>query len=190
MVDFKEDIGKALETIRKGGIILYPTDTIWGLGCDATNAAAVKRIYEIKQRKDSKSMLVLLENPNFILSYIEEMPEVAWDLIEFAEKPTTIIYDKAKNLAPNLIAADGSIGIRITREAFTQHLLQRMRKPLVSTSANISGQPSPINFASISEEIKSKVDYIVQYRQDETTTPPPSSIIKLGVSGLIQIIRK
>lgn len=190
MIDFKEDINKALETVRKGGIILYPTDTIWGIGCDATNVASVKKIYEIKQREDSKSMLVLLENPNFILSYIEEMPEVAWDVIEFAEKPTTIIYDNAKNLAPNLIASDGSIGIRITREAFTQQLLQRMRKPLVSTSANISGQPSPLNFASISEEIKNKVDYIVQYRQDETTTPPPSSIIKLGVSGLIQIIRK
>jgi len=190
MIDFKEDISNALETLRKGGIILYPTDTIWGIGCDATNAAAVERIYTLKQRHDSKSMLVLLENPNLIASYVEEMPEVAWDLIEFAEKPTTIIYDKAKNLASALIAEDGSIGIRITREAFTMQLIQRFRKPLVSTSANLSGKPSPVNFSSVSDEIKSKVDYIVCYRQEELITPPPSSIIKLGVSGLIQIIRK
>jgi L-threonylcarbamoyladenylate synthase len=190
MIDFREDINQALDALRKGGIILYPTDTIWGIGCDATNAEAVKRVYDIKQREDSKSMLVLLENPNLILSYIEEMPEVAWDLIEFAEKPTTIIYDRAKNLAKNLIAEDGSIGIRITKEAFTQQLIQRFRKPLVSTSANISGQPSPQNFDSISDEIKSKVDYIVNYRQEEVSNPAPSGIIKLGVSGLIQIIRK
>jgi L-threonylcarbamoyladenylate synthase len=189
MVDFRDDINNAIETLRKGGIILYPTDTIWGIGCDATNALAVKKVYEIKQREDSKSMLVLLENPNLILSYIEEMPDVGWDLIEFSEKPTTFIYDRAKNLATNLIAPDGSIGIRITREEFTQNLIKRFRKPLVSTSANISGQPSPGCFREISDEIKSKVDYIVSYRQDETTSPQPSSIIKLGASGLIQIIR-
>lgn len=189
MEDFNDDILKALEVLRKGGIILYPTDTIWGIGCDATNAAAVKRVYDIKQREDSKSMLVLMENPNLMLGYIEEMPEVAWDLIEFAEKPTTIIYDGAKNLAANLIAADGSIGIRITKEAFTQKLIQRFRKPIVSTSANISGQPSPQNFSEISEEIKLKVDYVVSYRQGEKENPAPSSIIKLGVSGLIKILR-
>ena len=190
MEDFREDIQNALEVLRKGGLILYPTDTIWGIGCDATNAAAVKRVYELKQREDSKSMLVLMENPNLILGYIEEMPEVAWDLIDFAEKPTTIIYDNAKNLARNLIAEDGSIGIRITKEAFTQDLIRRFRKPLVSTSANISGQPSPGNFNEISEAIKSKVDYVVKYRQHEKTNPAPSSIIKLGTSGLIEIIRK
>ncbi len=190
MESFDEDVVNALKVLKDGGIILYPTDTIWGIGCDATNAEAVKRVYEIKQREDSKSMLVLLENPNFILSYIDEMPEVAWDLIEFAVKPTTIIYDKAKNLPKNLIAEDGSIGIRITKEAFTTKLLQRFRKPLVSTSANISGQSSPQNFSEISEEIKSKADYIVKYRQDEATNPAPSSIIKLGVSGLIKIIRE
>lgn len=190
MNDFHDDIVKALETLKRGGIILYPTDTIWGIGCDATNHNAVKRVYEIKQREDSKSMLVLLENPNFILSYIDEMPDVAWNLIEFAEKPTTIIYDKAKNLPVNLIASDGSIGIRITKEPFTQQLIQRFRKPIVSTSANISGQPSPANFSEISDEIKSKVDYIVRYRQDEKTNPEPSSIIKLGSSGLIRILRE
>jgi len=187
---FDDDVVNALKVLREGGVILYPTDTIWGIGCDATNAAAVKRVYEIKQREDSKSMLVLLENPNFILSYIEEMPEVAWDLIDFSVKPTTIIYDNAKNLAPNLVAEDGSIGIRITKEAFTSKLLQRFRKPLVSTSANISGQPSPQKFDDISEELKSKVDYIVKYRQEEQTNPAPSSIIKLGTSGLIKIIRE
>ena len=190
MIDFGADIRNALEVLRKGGVILYPTDTIWGLGCDAINAEAVQRIYEIKKRHDSKSMLVLLENPNLILSYIEEMPEVAWDLIELAEKPTTIIYDKAKNLAKNLVADDGSIGIRISNEAFTQQLIQKFRKPLVSTSANISGSPSPQNFAEISDEIKSQVDYIVAYRQEETTNPTPSGIIKLGASGLIKIIRE
>jgi L-threonylcarbamoyladenylate synthase len=188
--DFHDDIVNALETLKRGGVILYPTDTIWGIGCDATNASAVKKVYEIKQREDSKSMLVLLENPNLIVSYIDEMPDVAWDLIEFAEKPTTIIYDKAKNLPLNLIAEDGSIGIRITRELFTQQLIQRFRKPVVSTSANLSGQTSPGNFSEISEEIKSKVDYIVGYRQNEKTNPEPSSIIKLGSSGLIKILRK
>lgn len=190
MEDFYEDIVQALEVLRKGGVILYPTDTIWGIGCDATNAEAVKRIYEIKNREDSKSMLVLLENPNLILGYIEEMPEVAWDLIDFAEKPTTIIYDGAKNLASNLIAEDGSIGIRITKEAFTQKLIQRFRKPIVSTSANISGEPSPMNFSEISEEIKAKVDYIVSYRQGEKANPSPSSIIKLGATGLFKILRQ
>lgn len=190
MTDFSADIRNAIEVLRKGGVILYPTDTIWGIGCDATNEEAVQRIYEIKNRHDSKSMLILLENPNLILSYIEEMPDVAWDLIDFAEKPTTIIYDKAKNLAKNLIADDGSIGIRISNEAFTQQLIQKFRKPLVSTSANISGSSSPLYFAEISDEIKSKVDYIVTYRQEETTKSTPSSIIKLGASGLIKIIRE
>ena len=190
MDDFSEDIRRCLDVLKSGGIILYPTDTIWGIGCDATNAKAVQKIYEIKQREDAKSMLVLLENPNLILGYVDEMPEVAWDLIEFSEKPTTIIYDKAKNLADNLIAEDGSIGIRITKEEFTQKLIQRFRKPIVSTSANISGKPSPQCFAEISAEIKAKVDYIADYRQRETKNPAPSSIIKLGVSGLIKIIRE
>lgn len=189
-MDYHEDLKKALDVLHNGGIILYPTDTIWGIGCDATNVEAVKRIYELKQREDSKSMLVLLENPNRITSYVDEMPEVAWDLIEFAEKPTTIIYDGAKNLANNLIAEDGSVGIRITTEAFTQNLIQRFKKPIVSTSANISGQPSPQNFSEIAEEIKESVDYVVQFRQEETKNPAPSSIIKLGVSGEIKILRK
>ncbi|MCX6238107.1 MAG: L-threonylcarbamoyladenylate synthase [Bacteroidia bacterium] len=187
---FVEDLVKAVEVLRSGGIILYPTDTIWGVGCDATNPVAVRRIYEIKQRQDTKSMLVLMENPNLLNSYIAEVPEIAWELIEVADSPLTIIYPGAKNLAANLLAPDGSVGIRITTEAFTQQLIQRFRKPLVSTSANISGQKSPLNFVEINDEIKKSVDYIVKFRQDDLTRSNPSGIIKLGVGGQIEIIRK
>ena len=185
----KEDLKNALQVLRNGGVILYPTDTIWGLGCDATNADAVKRIFEIKQRVDSKSMLVLMENPNMLSAYIKEVPEVAWELIEVTDKPLTIIYPGAKNFAPNLIGEDGTIGIRITTETFTEHLIQQFRRPIVSTSANLSGKPSPQNFDQIGEEILTAVDYVVQYRQDETAKSKPSSIIKLGLGGQIQIIR-
>lgn len=189
-ISFADDIAKAVEVLRSGGIILYPTDTIWGIGCDATNPVAVNRIYEIKKRQDTKSMLVLMENPNLLTSYIAEVPEIAWELIEVADTPLTIIYPRAKNLATNLLATDGSIGIRITNEAFTQQLIQRFRKPVVSTSANISSQKSPQNFAEISDEIKKSVDYIVGFRQDDTSRSNPSGIIKLGVGGQIEIIRK
>ncbi len=184
-----EDLKKALEVLNKGGIILYPTDTVWGIGCDATNEEAVKRIYDIKQREDSKSMLVLLDKAPKLGNYIAEIPELAWDLIEMADKPTTIIYDGAKNLAKNLVAEDGSIGIRITSEAFTQKLIERFKKPIVSTSANISGEPTPKTFVEIDEKIKAAVDYVVVYRQEETSLPAPSSIIKLAVNGEIKIIR-
>ncbi len=186
----QEDIKKALEVLKNGGIILYPTDTIWGIGCDATNQEAVKRIYQIKKREDSKSMLVLMENPALLDRYVDEVPDVAWDLVEIATTPLTVIYPKAKNLAQNLIAADGSIGIRFTKEEFTSQLLRRFRRPLVSTSANISGEKSPAFFDQISEEIKEKVDYVVEYRQDDTSEAKPSSIIKLGPGGEIDIIRK
>ncbi len=185
-----DDLKKAVEILKKGGIILYPTDTIWGIGCDATNPEAVKRIYEIKKREDSKSMLVLMENPALLERYVEEVPEVAWDLIEISTTPLTVIYPGAKNLAHNLIANNGSIGIRFTKEKFTSQLLQRFRRPLVSTSANISGEKSPAFFDQISEEIKSQVDYIVEYRQNDTSPAQPSSIIKLGPGGQIEIIRK
>lgn len=186
----QDDIIKALDVLHNGGIILYPTDTIWGIGCDATNENAVKRIYDIKKRADSKSMLVLMENVNLIERYVREVPEIAYDLIELSEKPVTIIYDGAKNIAPNLIAEDGSVGIRISQEMFTQRLIQRFKKPIVSTSANISGQASAAFFEEISEEIKNAVDYVVQYRQDDKTPHEPSSIIKLSAGGQIQIIRK
>ncbi len=187
---FHDDLIKAIEVLRSGGIILYPTDTIWGIGCDATNPAAVKRVYEIKQREDVRSMLILMENPNLLSSYVSEVPEIAWDLIDVADAPLTIIYPGAKNLAPNLSAPDGSIGIRITNEPFTQQLIQRFRKPVVSTSANISGQKSPRNFSEVSDEIKSSVDYIVVYRQDDFSRSNPSGILKLGIGGQIEVIRK
>src|ERR1035437_10017283 len=189
-ISFADDIAKAVEILRSGGIILYPTDTIWGIGCDATNTTAVKHIYEIKKRQDTKSMVVIMENLNLLTSYIVEVPEIAWELIEVAAAPLTIIYPRAKNLAHNLLAADGSIGIRITNEAFTQQLIQRFRKPIVSTSANISGQKSPQNFAEISDEIKQSVDYIVGFRQDDRSKSNPSGIIKLGIGGQVEIIRK
>ena len=184
------DLKKAVEILKTGGIILYPTDTIWGIGCDATNEKAVQRIYEIKKRQDSKSMLVLMENPALLERYVDDVPEVAWDLVEISITPLTVIYPNAKNLAANLIAADGSIGIRFTKETFTGQLLQRFRKPLVSTSANISGEKPPAFFDEISEEIKKQVDYIVEYRQDDATPAQASSIIKLGPGGKIDIIRK
>lgn len=185
-----DDIKKALEVLKQGGVILYPTDTIWGIGCDATNPETVKRIYDIKKRADSKSMLVLMENPALLERYVEEVPEVAWDLVEISTTPLTVIYPGAKNLANNLVAEDGSIGIRFTSEKFTAQLLQRFRKPLVSTSANISGEKSPAFFEEISNEVKKQVDYIVEYRQEDTTPAQPSSIIKLGSGGQIDIIRK
>lgn len=185
----QNDINKALEILNSGGVILYPTDTIWGIGCDATNPEAVKRVYEIKNREDSKSMLVLMENPNRLTSYVEEVPEIAWDLIDANDQPMTLIYPGAKNLASNLISSDGTIGIRITEEEFTMKLIQRFKKPIVSTSANRSGDPSPKNFHEIAEEIKNSVDYVVEYRQDDTTEAKASSIIKIGLGGEIQIIR-
>ncbi len=184
------DIKQALEVLRNGGVILYPTDTIWGLGCDATNEKAVQRVYEIKKRSDSKSMLVLLDSPAKLQAYVSEVPDMAWDLIELSEKPLTIVYPDAKNLAKNLVAEDGSVGIRITKEAFSKQLCEIFRLPIVSTSANISGTPSPMFFSEISPEIISQVDFVVGYRQDDKGTSAPSSIIKLGVGNQIQIIRE
>lgn len=188
--DFREDIRKACEVMQKGGIILYPTDTIWGIGCDATNPEAVKRVYDIKKRVDSKAMLVLVDSTVKVDFYVADVPTVAWDLIDFTTKPLTIIYDSARNLADNLLAEDGSVGIRVTNEEFSKQLCFRFRKAIVSTSANISGQPSPANFSEISKEIKQAADYIVSYRQDETSHPKPSSIIKLGKGGEVKIIRE
>ena len=185
----KEEVRKACEVLKNGGIILYPTDTIWGIGCDATNEAAVKQVYELKRREDSKAMLVLLDDVGKLASYVE-VPDVAYELLEVSDKPMTIIYPNAKNLAKNLIAQDRTIGIRITSEAFTKALLYRFRKPIVSTSANISGESSPKCFAEISDAVKSADDYVVDFRQKETSNSAPSSIIKLGVGGEIQIIRK
>ena len=186
----REDIQKACEVLQKGGVILYPTDTVWGIGCDATNEEAVKRVYEIKRRADSKAMLVLVDSDVKVDFYVKDVPEVAWDLIQYATKPLTVIYDDARNLAPNLIGEDGSVGIRVTSEEFSKQLCFRFRKAIVSTSANISGEPSPASFSEIQDEIKQAVDYIVEYRQDEPAGAKPSSILKLGRGGLIKIIRE
>jgi len=185
-----DDIKAAAEVLQKGGVILYPTDTIWGIGCDACNEEAVKKVYAIKNRVDSKSMLVLMENVALLDRYVDEVPEIAFDLIELTEKPMTIIYDGAKNLAKNLIAEDGSIGIRITTEAFSSELIRRFKRPIVSTSANISGNPSPSCFAEIDSKVIEAVDYVVKFRQDDVQKAVPSSIMKLGRGGEIKIIRE
>ena len=172
-----------------GGLILYPTDTIWGIGCDATNEEAVRRVYELKRRSDHKAMLLLMDSSAKLNYYVQEVPDVAWDLIELADSPLTVIYSGARNVAPNLLAEDGSVGIRITQEEFSHKLCERFRKPLVSTSANVSGEPSPANFSEISATIKAGVDYIVRCRQDDLSKAAPSHIIKLGAGGLVKIIR-
>ena len=186
----EEDIKNAVETLRKGGVILYPTDTVWGIGCDATNEEAVRRIYEIKHRDDSKAMICLVDNPNRIQRYVRNIPEVAWDLFELSTKPTTIILDGAANLARNLIAEDGSIAIRVTSEEFSKQLCYKFQKALVSTSANISGQPTAQNYRDISPEILNAVDYVCWTRRQEHKPHQPSSIIKLTENGEVTIIRK
>ena len=185
-----EDIKKACEVMAAGGIILYPTDTIWGIGCDATNEKAVQRVYELKRRTDNKAMLVLMDSEAKLDRYVSDVPDIAWDLISVSDKPLTIIYSSAKNLATNLLGADGSVGIRITNEEFSKKLCERFRKPLVSTSANVSGEPSPANFSEVSEVIKEGVDYIVSYRQDDMSKDAPSGIIKFGAGGIVQVIRE
>lgn len=185
----KDDLQNTLLTLRAGGLILYPTDTVWGIGCDATNERAVQQIFTLKQRSDVKSLLLLVESEGRLVSYIEKMPDLAWDLIAMSDKPISIIYDNAKNLAPSVIAEDGSVGIRVCNEPFVKALLQQFRKPIVSTSANLSGKLTPQIFAEISQDIKNGVDYIVKYRQEDTNLSISSSIIKLKNNGEIKIIR-
>lgn len=186
----QEDIRKAIDVMRRGGIILYPTDTIWGIGCDATNAEAVSKVYQIKQRADAKALITLVDSEAKVEAYVQDVPPMAWDLIDNSQKPLTIIYDHPRYLAPNLLAPDGSAAIRITREPFSQQLCLQFRRPIVSTSANISGQPSPQTFADISDEIRQAVDYICTSRQQERQPAQPSSIIKLSEGNVIKIIRK
>ncbi len=185
----KAEVKKSLAVLKNGGVILYPTDTVWGLGCDATNPEAVRKIYEIKKRADSKTMILLVDLEARLSTYVKEIPEQAWPLIEFTDKPLTIVYDGARNLPPELIAEDGSIAIRVTNDEFCKNLIGVLRKPLVSTSANISGSPTPAIYQEVSEEIRSSVDYVVNWRKDDRQRHAPSSIIKLQKGGLIQIIR-
>lgn len=185
-----DDIKNAVDVLRKGGIILYPTDTVWGIGCDATNADAVAKIYKIKRREETKAMICLVDSEARLQRYVREVPAVAWDLFELADKPTTVILDGAVNLASNLIAEDGSIALRITRENFSRELCYRFQKALVSTSANISGQPAADNFRDIAPEIIEAVDYVCFSRRQEHKPHTPSSIIKLALDGEVKIIRK
>lgn len=184
-----DDIKAAVECMRKGGVILYPTDTVWGIGCDATNAEAVAKIYKIKKREESKAMICLVDSDNRIQRYVRNVPDVAWDVMNLATSPTTVILDGADGLASNLIAEDGSIAMRITQEEFSKELCYRMQKPVVSTSANISGEPTAQNYSDISEEIINSVDYVCRSRRNEHQPHKPSSIIKLKSNGEVTIIR-
>ena len=186
---FHVDIKKSLEILRRGGVILYPTDTVWGIGCDATNRIPVERIYAVKQRSEARTMLTLVDGWDMLADYMDDVPDIAVQLMEETAKPLSIIYPKAKNLASNLIAQDGSIGIRVVREPFCQQLIKAFGKPVVSTSANISGKPTPGTFNEISDEIKEAVDYIVRWRQDDRQPATTSSIIQLEVDGSYRVIR-
>ena len=186
----QKDIRTAVQTLRQGGLILYPTDTIWGIGCDASNEEAVRRIFQLKRREDSKAMICLVDSADRMQRYLRQVPDVAWDLVEFAEKPLTLILDGATGLAPSLIAEDGSVGLRVTKENISHELCYRYQRAIVSTSANISGEPSPACFNEITDEIKQGVDYIMRSRQNDLSKSKPSQIIKLGLDGRIQIIRK
>ena len=190
----EEDIRNAVETMRKGGVILYPTDTVWGIGCDATNVDAVKRVYAIKQRDDSKALICLVDSDARMQRYFRTVPDVAWQLVDSLKesdaKPTTLILDGAINLAENLIADDGSVGIRITNEPFSKELCYRFQKAIVSTSANISGEPAAQNYCDIDPRIIEAVDYVCWSRRQEHKPHTPSSIIKLKENGEVTVIRK
>ena len=188
MVDFEKDIEQCLQVLKQGGLILYPTDTIWGIGCDATNAHAVEKIYQLKKRPDEKAMIVLVADEKEILRHVASPGLQVFDHLQKATKPTTVIYEGAIGLAENLIARDGSIALRICHDPFCKHLIKRSRKPIVSTSANISGEPVAKLFTEIADEIKNGVDYIVKYRQDDQTIAEPSAVIKCE-NGAVTVIR-
>jgi L-threonylcarbamoyladenylate synthase len=186
---FEEDVDKALDVLRRGGLLLYPTDTVWGLGCDATNETAIQKIYDLKERDAAKSFIVLLADERDLLQYIAAPDPAVFDFLEQQPKPTTIIFDDVVGLPGALLAADGSLGIRLVRDPFCRHLIKRLRAPLVSTSANKSGQPSPQVFRDISDDIKLGVDYVVRWRQEETAPAAPSTIIKWHRDGSRTVLR-
>lgn len=190
MSQIDEDIKLACEAMKKGGVILYPTDTVWGIGCDATRSDAVRKVFQIKRRSDSKALIVMLGDESVLDRYVEDVPDIAYDLIALSDRPLTIVYDRGRSLAPELMGADGSVGIRVTNENFSRRLCRAYRRPIVSTSANISGEPTPVIFKQISDDIKSQIDYIVKSRRDDTEAKVPSSVIKLGADGIVKIIRK
>ena len=185
-----KEVTQAVEFLKNGKTILYPTDTIWGIGCDATNSAAIKKVVDIKKRTDNKAFIILLDDINKLNLYVVKVPDIAWDLVEFSEKPLTVIYPKGKNVAPELLGEDGSIAIRITKDDFCKKIIYKLQKPLVSTSANISNAPFKGNFSDINEEIKKQVDYTVNYKQTDKSNIPPSIIMQLGLDGEFKFIRK
>ncbi|MCE5347052.1 MAG: threonylcarbamoyl-AMP synthase [Bacteroidales bacterium] len=187
---FDEDIKNSIITLRSGGIILYPTDTIWGLGCDATSSSAVERIFKIKSRNENKSLIILVDGEQMLERYVKDIPEIIFELVSVSDDPLTIIYPKGKNLAPGVCSEDGSIGIRICRDEFCSELITRFRKPIVSTSANFSGKPSPENFSEIDKPVIDSVDYVVKYRQNDRGKYSASPVIKVEQDGSIKIIRK
>lgn len=185
----KEDIQNCIDVLKAGGLILYPTDTIWGIGCDATNRAAVQKVYELKKRDDSKALIVLLDSEEHLDHYIIDVPEMATELIRVAVKPLTIVYEGAFNVAPNLLGQNDSLGIRISNEKFSHELCEKFGRPIVSTSANVSGAPSPKTFAEVAKEIAEGVDYVVKFRQSDRTPASASNIIMLGNDGTFKILR-
>ena len=189
-MNLSEDIGNCLRVLREGGVILYPTDTVWGLGCDPSNSDAVEKIFSIKKRHESKSLILLADSLAMVQRYIREIPAAAFEIIEVSDKPVTIVYPGAKNLAGAIVSEDGSVGIRITSEKFCSSLIREFRKPIVSTSANISGIPAPSCFQEISDEIIDSVDYVADYRKNDRQKHKPSPVIKIDLNGVISIIRK
>ncbi|MHA4806920.1 L-threonylcarbamoyladenylate synthase [Flavitalea flava] len=187
--DFQMDIEQSLKVLQAGGLLLYPTDTIWGIGCDATNAEAVSKVYALKQRKEAKSLIVLMADERDIIKYTSQPDLRIFDFLHTVQKPTTVIYDGPVGIADNLVNTDGTIGIRLVSEPFCKHLIKRFRKPIVSTSANLSGQPAPAFFDAIDPEIRQKVDYVVQYRQDDRSPKEPSAIVKWNKDATITVIR-
>jgi L-threonylcarbamoyladenylate synthase len=189
MISFLEDVEKCLEVLNEGGTILYPTDTVWGLGCDSTNAEAIEKLYVLKQRPANKSMVLLVADQRDILKHVTQLDPGVFEYIKNTGRPTTVIYEGAIGIAANVMGSDGTIAIRLVKDAFCKHLIKRFRKPIVSTSANVSGQPTPVLFSEISEVIKNGVDFVVRYRQNDLQPAVPSSVVKWNRNGGISVLR-
>lgn len=188
-IDLNKDIDAAVSILDDGGVILYPTDTVWGIGCDACNPAAVEKVYRIKNRPDSKALITLVGSVGDLHRWVEDVPPVAGEMIAASERPVTVVFDKGRGLAPNLLAADGSVGLRVTSELYSRALCERLGRPVVSTSANVSGEPSPAFYAEISPEILSRVDYVASFRRDDTVPRQPSKVVKISSDGTVKILR-